>query len=243
MANTPWLSDQEDLPNPKTDQELDPRFPGLFAITDSLNSKRLQEAYRKGMFPWYSDDEPVMWWSLQPRMVLETNRFFVSHSLRKKIKSILSNNDWEIRIDHNFENIMRNCAKKKRPDQVGTWITDSIIEAYTDLHKQHQAHSIETWYQNKLVGGLYCVNLGNMVFGESMFSHETDASKLALAGLCAWAITQNIRYIDCQQETKHLASLGARPIARNEFLEWIETQIDLPSPTWQFDKYILQHWL
>ena len=243
MANIQWLSDDEALPNPKVNPELDKRFPGLFAITESLNSKRLIEAYRLGMFPWYSNDEPVMWWSLQPRMVLETNRFFVSHSLRKKITSILNNDHWEIRLDHHFENVMRNCANIKRPNQQGTWITDEIIAAYSDLHRQHKAHSIETWHQNQLVGGLYCVNIGNMVFGESMFSHETDASKLALAALSAWAITQKIRYIDCQQETQHLASLGARPISRDEFIEWIELQIDLPSPTWQFDKHILEHWL
>jgi leucyl/phenylalanyl-tRNA--protein transferase len=238
-----WLDDQDPLPSPRSLIDPDPRFPGLLAFSDTLYPDRLLEAYSQGMFPWYSENEPVMWWCTHPRMVLDTKSFKVSHSFRKKIQSVLEDDDWEVRIDQSFVNVINACASVNRQGQNGTWITDEIIDAYDQLHHQGHVHSVESWHQGQLVGGLYCVNIGKMIYGESMFAHKTDASKIALAALSAWCISEDIRYIDCQQETKHLASLGARPISREDFLDWIESQIKLPLPQWSFDKNILMHWL
>lgn len=243
MSKIQWVEDQDKLPSPRSLIDPDPRFPGLLAVSESLSPDRLVEAYQQGMFPWYSQNEPVLWWCTHPRMVLETKSFKVSHSLRKSIQSILDNDDWEIRVDHSFDQTIKSCANKQRPGQNGTWITEEIINAYGKLHQMGYAHSIETWYQDQLVGGLYCVNIGRMVYGESMFTNLTNASKYALAALSAWCSSMEIKYIDCQQETKHLASLGARPIARDDFLDWVESQIDLPTPNWKFNKAILQYWL
>ena len=243
MSKIQWVGELDKLPSPRKLIDPDPRFPGLIALSETLSPNRLLEAYRSGMFPWYSENEPVMWWCTHPRMVLETKSFKVSQSFRKSIQSILKNDDWEIRVDHSFPEIINSCANKIRPGQNGTWITNEIIDAYGQLHKDGYVHSIETWYQDQLIGGLYCVSIGKMVFGESMFSNQTNASKFALAALSAWCCSMDIRYIDCQQETKHLASLGARPISREDFLDWIDTQINLPMATWSFNKQILKYWL
>lgn len=243
ITTIPWVDDQDPLPSPRTLIDPDPRFPGLLALSDTLYPDRLFQAYRQGMFPWYSENEPVMWWCTHPRMVLETSSFKVSHSFKKTIQSIMHDDDWEIRVNYAFLDTITSCASVNREGQNGTWITEDIIDAYHQLNLQGYVHSVESWYHGELVGGLYCVNIGKMVYGESMFAHKTDASKIALAALSAWCVSENIRYIDCQQETKHLASLGARPISRDDFLDWIDSQIDLPNPDWNFDKNILKHWL
>lgn len=243
MSKIQWVDDDDELPSPRTLIDPDPRFPGLLALSDSLNPTRLLEAYRQGMFPWYSENEPVMWWCTHPRMVLETKSFKVSHSLHKTIQQVLEDENWSIQIDRSFIKTIRSCAAIPRHGQNGTWITEEIIQAYEQLHLQEYVHSVETYYRDELVGGLYCVNIGNMVYGESMFANKTDASKLALAALSAWCNSKGIRYIDCQQETKHLASLGAKPISREDFLDWIDPQTALPSPNWSFDKHVLKHWL
>jgi leucyl/phenylalanyl-tRNA--protein transferase len=243
MTSIPWINHDEALPSPRLTLDPDPDFPGLMAFSDDLNVKRLIEAYRQGMFPWYSADEPIMWWCTHPRMVLPSSNFKVSHSLKKKISQVMEDDAWEIRVDHAFFETILACSEKPRPGQNGTWITDAIIHAYYQLHEQGFAHSIETWHQGTLVGGLYCVSFGKMVFGESMFAHETDASKLALAALCGWCNLVGIELIDCQQETKHLASLGAAPIPRENFLEWVEQHVDLPHPEWKFGKNTLKYWL
>jgi leucyl/phenylalanyl-tRNA--protein transferase len=243
MTSIPWVKQDEALPSPRLNPDPDQRFPGLMAFSEDLNADRLIEAYRQGMFPWYSAGEPIMWWCTHPRMVLPTKNFKASLSLKKKIAQVCEDESWEIRVDHSFQKTIEACAAKPRPGQNGTWITDEIIQAYTDLHQQGFAHSIETWHNAKLIGGLYCVSFGTMIFGESMFTHETDASKLALAALCGWCNLVGIEVIDCQQETKHLASLGAAPMTRELFLDWTEQHVDLSAPQWRFGKNTLKYWL
>jgi leucyl/phenylalanyl-tRNA--protein transferase len=151
--------------------------------------------------------------------------------------------DWEVKVDEDFHATILSCATQARPDQDGTWITHAIMHAYSQIHEQGHAHSIEVFHQGQRVGGLYCVNLGKMVFGESMFSKKTGASKIALASLCAWAIAQDIEMIDCQQETAHLSSMGGYPIPRDEFLNHVREKTTAINPIWRFNKSVLQHWL
>jgi len=214
---------------------------GLLAASADVSPKRLLEAYRQGIFPWYSPGQPVLWWSPDPRMVLIPDEFLCSHSLRKTLGKRAENPRWQIRIDCDFVAVMRACASAARPGQEGTWITDDIIAAYHGLHRQGLAHSVETWCNDTLVGGLYGVNLGRMFFGESMFARVTDASKIALAHLAFFLRAQGCRMIDCQQETPHLASLGARPMARSDFLQRLQHLIEEPQIAWpnQFDSTAL----
>jgi leucyl/phenylalanyl-tRNA--protein transferase len=184
------------------------------AIGGDLSPERLLEAYRNGIFPWYAEGEPLMWWSLNPRMVLFPDNFNCSKTLWRCIKS----GKYEVRIDTAFEEVMIQCATTKRQGQYGTWITNEMIKAYTELHKMGYAHSFEAYYDGELVGGLYGVSLGAAFFGESMFAKMTDASKVCLAALVDFANTNNFLYIDAQQETSHLASLGAQPISKEDFL-------------------------
>jgi leucyl/phenylalanyl-tRNA--protein transferase len=240
MTAIVWLDPEDPFPKPREFTQDDPQLPnGLIALSDTLDAKRLLEAYQQGIFPWYNEDQPVMWWCTSPRMVLEPQQIKISKSLYKTIKQRLLDPAWEIRIDTSFTEVMRSCANSSRHGQDGTWITPDIIEAYTALHHQGFAHSVETWHNHQLVGGLYCINLGAMVYGESMFTKVTDASKLALCALCAWCRTVGIGMIDCQQETEHLASLGAHPIPKGQFLDWIEQQVDLATPTWNWGKEVL----
>lgn len=243
MLGLKWINADEALPSPRNAVDPDHRFPGLLAFSDDINAERLMEAYSQGMFPWYSEGEPVMWWSTDPRMVLETKAFKVSRSFKKTLRHFFIDLSFEIKIDHSFREVMQTCASIRRPDQDGTWITEEIIQAYVDLHHQGHAHSIEVWHHERMVGGLYCVNIGTMVYGESMFAHETNASKLALWCLCTWCRSVGIEKIDCQQVTRHLESLGASPIPRDAFLDWVDAQILLPEPNWHFDKNTLQPFL
>jgi leucyl/phenylalanyl-tRNA--protein transferase len=178
-------------------------------------------------------------------MVLRPDHFKCHDSLKKAIRHFLSDHDKEILVDHDFGLVVRSCATTRRKDQDGTWITHEIMDAYTSLHEQGHAHSIAIMDDGRLIGGLYCVAFGGMVFGESMFSHQTDASKIALAALTAWCNQNLVEMIDCQQETSHLDSLGATPISRNEFLAHLQialkqTNIEIP---WKFNKEILRRWL
>ena len=172
-------------------------------------------------------------------MVLNTAEIKITHSLSKKIKQVLKNPLWEIRVDTAFVDVIQACANAQRKNQQGTWITNEIISYYSILHERGFAHSVETWFEGHLVGGLYGINLGKMFYGESMFMHVTDASKLALAALCAWCNEVGIRLIDCQQQTQHLSSLGAKPISKIEFLDWIESQTKLSPPSWNWSKSVL----
>lgn len=245
MSNIAWLGAHDPFPNPLTATDPDPSVPGLMAVSERIYPGQLSRAYQTGIFPWYSDNQPVLWWSPNPRMVLKPEHFKCHESLKKTIRLFLQDSEKSILIDHDFGAVMRSCATAKRKDQDGTWITHEILDAYTALHEEGKAHSIAVVENNRLIGGLYCVAFGAMVFGESMFSHETDASKLALAALCAWCKEKQVEMIDCQQETVHLKSLGGRPISRIDFLTHLQiaikqSNIEIP---WNFDKQILRHWL
>jgi leucyl/phenylalanyl-tRNA---protein transferase len=213
----PWLEDDHRLP--PTHLALGPgsEAPGLLAASQHLSVARLEEAYGQGVFPWYSPGQPVLWWAPDPRMVLPVAEFRLSHSLRKALRRFLRTPGCELRFDSAFEAVISACAGTPREGQDGTWITAELAAAYVHWHRLGRVHSIETWMEGRLVGALYCVNLGRMVFGESMFSHRSDASKFALAGLVAFCRAHGLPLIDCQQNTRHLASLGAREISRPAF--------------------------
>lgn len=230
----PWLSDTDAFPPVQSAWGLDDPLPGLLAAGGRLDATNLQNAYCQGIFPWFSDGQPVLWWSPNPRMVLKVADFKLHPSLRKTLKKFRHTPGCEVRIDTAFEQVMRHCAQMPRPGQDGTWIVDSIVAAYTALHHQGKAHSVETWVDGRLVGGLYCVALGRAVFGESMFAHTTDASKIALATLVGLCRHHGAPQIDCQQATPHLASLGASEIPRSQFLDEVARQRVRPDMDWQF---------
>lgn len=199
---------------------------GLLAATRELTPARLVDAYRHGIFPWCGDEEPVLWWSPDPRMVLFTDELRVTRSLRKLVRQ----NRFEIRGDSAFREVMEACAAIPRPGQGGTWITPSMVDAYCELHARGCAHSVEAWRDGCLAGGLYGVTLGRMFFGESMFARVTDASKVAFVHLVAMLRARGFPLIDCQQETAHLASFGARPIPRRVFAERLAALVNSPAP-------------
>ena len=207
----PWLESVDAFP-PLEQALIEPN--GLLCAGGDLSAQRLLLAYRQGIFPWYSVGEPILWWSPDPRMVLVPSEFKISRSLQRTLRA----GTYQIQLDSNFPAVMRFCAQTPRNGQVGTWITAEIQEAYGKLHKLGFAHSVETWMNGKLVGGLYGRAIGKMFYGESMFSHATDASKLALAHLTRFLTEQGFGLIDCQMNTPHLASLGAREIPRSEFI-------------------------
>lgn len=205
----PWLDAHVSFP-PVSRALRDPN--GLLAAGGELSVARLLEAYRNGIFPWYGEGQPVLWWSPDPRMVLFTEEFRVSRSLAKTVRR----GRFEVRFDTAFQRVIRACAAPRASGD-GTWITPEIITAYCALHESGYAHSVESWLQGELVGGLYGVAVGRMFFGESMFARVTDASKTALVHLVRFLREQGFPLIDCQQETSHLASFGARPISRETF--------------------------
>jgi leucyl/phenylalanyl-tRNA---protein transferase len=220
-----WLEPHDPFP-PVTAALRSPA--GLLAAGADLSPERLVDAYRHGIFPWFSDGDPVLWWSTDPRMVLFVDEFRVSHSLEKKLVRAARDPAVAIRCDSAFEDVIRACAAP-RDAAGGTWIVDEIIESYITLHRLGHAHSVETWIDGVLVGGLYGVAIGRMFFGESMFTRVPDASKMALAHLVRFARSEGMPMLDCQQETAHLASMGARPIPRREFIERITPLVDRPS--------------
>jgi leucyl/phenylalanyl-tRNA--protein transferase len=241
--SVPWLETDEAFPIPSDAFNPDPEVPGLIAISETISPEQLLRAYGQGIFPWYSDGQPILWWSPNPRMVLKPKNLKISRSFKKDIKNILMDRDWEIKVDEDFHETILSCATQSRYGQDGTWITHAIMHAYGVLHEQGYAHSVEIFHQDRRVGGLYCVNIGQMVFGESMFSKTVNASKIALASLSAWCIAQDIEMIDCQQETDHLTSLGGKAIPRDEFLAYIKKQCSAKNPEWRFNKNVLSYWL
>ncbi len=245
MTKIAWLGPHDSFPNPLFQADPDLSVPGLIAVSERIYPDQLSCAYQLGIFPWYSDNQPVLWWSPDPRMILKPQEFKCSKSLRKIIRHICQDVHSQILVDANFESVIRSCATSARKDQDGTWITHEIMNAYTALHEQGNAHSISVVENGKIIGGLYCVSFGGMVFGESMFSQKTNASKIALAALSAWCQKIGVSIIDCQQETAHLRSLGAAPIPRQEFLEHLQILINQTNieQSWTFDKEILHHWL
>jgi leucyl/phenylalanyl-tRNA---protein transferase len=230
----PWLLEGEKFPPLNTTWGSTDPAPGLLAAGSTLDVSVLVDAYSRGIFPWYSVGQPILWWSPNPRMVLQTQNFRLHRSLRKRLCKVRAGTDCEIRMDHAFAQVIAACATTSRTGQSGTWIVPDMVRAYTTLHAAGHAHSVETWIDGQLAGGLYCINLGGMVFGESMFSRQTDASKIALAALVAFCREQQISMIDCQQNTHHLASLGAMEIARELFVEHLAEAIARPAPAWNF---------
>jgi leucyl/phenylalanyl-tRNA--protein transferase len=235
-----WIDDHLPLPPAHTALGPDSGVPGLVAAGGHVTPARLEEAYRQGLFPWYSGSQPVLWWSPDPRMVLPVAQFKLSQSLRKTLRRFLRTPGCAVRFDGDFAAVMQACAQTPRDGQDGTWIVPDMIEAYTAWHRLGRVHSAETWVDGVLVGGLYFVNIGRMCFGESMFSHRTDASKIALAALVAACRARGIPLIDCQQNTGHLASLGAHEISRTAFLEHLARTRGEPGPAdWTYDE---THW-
>jgi len=237
-----WLGDDDSAPFPRTSQALGPESdaPGLLAAGGALTTCRLEQAYRRGIFPWYSPGQPVLWWSPDPRMVLPVAEFRLHRSLKKTLRSFLATPDCEIRFDSAFERVISNCASTPRGGQRGTWIVPELRRTYAEWHHAGVAHSVETWVEGRLVGGLYGVGLGRMFFGESMFAHATDASKIALAALVAFCRAHAFELIDCQQATAHLASFGAREIPRADFERHLQRTLALPAPpSWTYDP---AHW-
>jgi len=225
----PWLAPHQ--PFPPIDRALDEPN-GLLAAGGDLSPNRLLTAYRLGIFPWFADGEPILWWSPDPRMVLFPSELRLSRSLRQTLRR----HNYEIRVDTAFADVMRACAAP-RPGQQGSWIHPLMIHAYTTLHQMGVAHSVETWRDSRLVGGLYGVAIGRVFFGESMFARVNDASKIAFAHLVRHLQRRHFGMIDCQIRTAHLASLGARDITRTAFSHRLEEWATGPESTgaWTFE--------
>ena len=232
-----WLNDDRSpLPPTAWAQPRDAEIPGLLAAGGALTTRRLTEAYSRGIFPWYSEGQPVLWWSPDPRMVLPVAEFKLSRSLKKRIARFIRTPGCEIRIDSAFRDVMTACSTAPREGQNGTWIVDEMIEAYVAWHDAGRVHSVETWIDGELAGGLYGVSLGRMFFGESMFARRTDASKIALAALVAFCRDRGVETIDCQQRTAHLASFGGRELPRGEFMKRLGTALAMPAiREWTYD--------
>lgn len=196
-------------------------------VGGTLNPETLLAAYRHGVFPWYNDDEPVQWWCPQPRFVLLPSELRVTASLRK----VLRKPGWRVTVDQDFTGVMRRCAAVPRPGQDGTWITEEMIMAYTEMHRRGHAHSVEVYWQDELVGGLYGISIGRIFHGESMFHTRSDASKVGFVLLVERLQAAGYVLIDCQMPTEHLASLGALSVRRQDFLAILAHERDqAPAP-------------
>jgi leucyl/phenylalanyl-tRNA--protein transferase len=222
----PWLEPDDSFP-PVHIALREPN--GLLAAGPDLSRERLLDAYRRGIFPWFNEGDPVLWWSPDPRMVLFLDELHVSRSLRRVLRS----GRFRVTFDRAFADVMQGCAEPRDGD-AGTWITTAMIEAYGELHAQGYAHSVEVWDADALVGGLYGVAIGRMFFGESMFSRRPDASKVALAHVVRLLAPWGFALIDCQMATAHLASLGAREISRGAFVTLVDALVRQPGapPCW-----------
>jgi leucyl/phenylalanyl-tRNA--protein transferase len=226
MGSVVWLSEHDapDFFPPVHSALRDPD--GLLAAGGDLSPNRLMAAYRRGIFPWYSRGQPILWWSPDPRAVLIPQELRITRSLRKTLR----HRGFECRMDNAFDDVIRMCGDSElRPE--GTWISREMRAAYIRLHSLGVAHSVETWLGDRLVGGLYGVQLGRVFFGESMFSVEADASKVALVHLCEELAQRQVGLIDCQMATPHLLSMGARLMARSEFAARLETEARRPDLT------------
>lgn len=224
------LPDDNIFPPPHLAEES-----GLLAVGGDLSEARLLLAYSLGIFPWYSEGEPILWWSPDPRLVLLPDDLNISRSLRQTLNKKIFN----ITLDTAFEEVINNCAKVHRKDSGGTWITDDMIDAYIRLHHLGHAHSVEAWSDEKLVGGLYGVSLGSAFFGESMFTKKSNASKAAFATLVQQLARWGFSLIDCQLTTPHLISLGAHEMPRAEFLKMLKAALSKPAKqgTWMLEDH------
>lgn len=229
----PFWIDPDATDTPFPDPSLALREPdGLLAIGGNLSAQKLVEAYRSGIFPWYNEGQPVLWWSPDPRLVLYTDDLKLSRSLRKT----LARQPFRLTMDQAFTTVIEACAQPRKNSE-GTWISPEMIDAYRELHKLGLAHSVEAWQDKQLVGGLYGIAVGRMFFGESMFSRISDASKVAFVHLVRQLSAWGFPLIDCQVYTRHLASLGARFMDRRAFIAALEKLREMPvvPPPWQFD--------
>ena len=231
----PWLQPGEPFPDVSLAWDAAQPAPGLLAAGGALDVDSLHRAYSGGIFPWFSEGQPILWWSTDPRMVLPPDEFRLHRSLRKTLAKFIADPRCELRVDTAFDTVIRACAATPRAGQAGTWIVPDMVRAYQAFHRAGCAHSVETWIDGELAGGLYCVGIGRAVFGESMFTLAPDASKIALAGLVAFCLRHGIGLVDCQQNTRHLASLGAREIARSHFVEHVAREARKQAPHWRFE--------
>jgi leucyl/phenylalanyl-tRNA---protein transferase len=243
LTELPWLAPGMLFPPAQQAWGPGSDAPGLLAIGADLTPTTLQSAYSNGIFPWFSEGQPILWWSPDPRMVLQVAQFRLHRSLRKTLVRFISDSRCEIRIDSAFAQVIESCARTPRKGANGTWIVPAMVQAYNSLHIEGCAHSVETWVNGELVGGLYCVSLGKAVFGESMFSHASDASKIALAALVAWCRANVIDMIDCQQNTSHLASVGAAEMPREAFISQVRAAQAKPRADWRFAPIYWEHLL
>jgi leucyl/phenylalanyl-tRNA--protein transferase len=230
----PWLKTIDDFP-PVTQALSNPA--GLLAAGGDLSAEWLVTAYSKGIFPWFNNDQPILWWSLDPRMVLFPQELRIPHSLKR----VMRKRQYEIRVDTAFKQVMEGCSRP-RAGQDGTWISPQMIAAYTELHRLGVAHSIETWINGELAGGLYGIALGRVFYGESMFTQVADASKIALVHLVRQLERWQFNVIDCQMNTAHLARFGAREIPRADFMQLLAQGIQAPAMAlpWQLEDDLVE---
>lgn len=223
----PWLDAGADTGFPDPERALTAP-PGLLALGGDLSPARLRLAYQRGIFPWFGEDDPILWWSPDPRCVIAPDRFQPSRSLRQQLRR----GGWRITTDQAFAEVIRACAAP-RAYADSTWISADIIAGYTALHALGEAHSVEVWHDDELAGGLYGVGVGRLFCGESMFSRRTDASKLAFWALMRLGAAWRLPLIDCQLENSHLLSLGAVMVSRRDYLGCLAAVRDLPAPDWR----------
>ena len=238
MISLQWLRAESSSPFPAVETSLD-EPEGLLAAGGDLSIERLARAYREGIFPWYSEGEPILWWAPDPRFVLFPEQLKISRSLGKNVR----NNNFEIRMDSDFEQVISICASQPRKDQPGTWITDEMRQAYIDMHYAGHAHCVECWNGNELVGGLYGIHTGQVFCGESMFSKQSNASKIALVHLCKFLSQNGFKLIDSQVYTEHLERLGAQMISRSDYIDILKQPYQVVMPeNWHdlFNNYIKQ---
>jgi len=216
------LFEQPVFPNP---EEAEPD--GLLAVGGDLSISRLLAAYANGIFPWYAENSPILWWSTDPRLVLIPNELHTPKSLRRVVNS----NRFSVTFDHDFKGVITACATTARPEQDGTWIVPEMVEAYIHLHEAGFAHSVESWRDGRLVGGLYGVSIGRAFFGESMFFCEPEASKVAFIHFVRHLRDHDFAFIDCQQTTRHLLRFGAREVRRSNFLAMLHSAVQQSEPS------------
>lgn len=227
------LEPSDDFPNP-SDAANDE---GLVAVGSDLSPENLLKAYRNGIFPWFNEGQPYLWWSPNPRMVLFLDHLYVSKSLRKTIRDKV----FTIKMDTAFDDVIHSCAKTERFEQEGSWITKDIIDAYKQMHSLGYAHSVEAYSEGELVGGLYGLAIGKVFFGESMFHKAANASKVAFVHLVNFLQEHHFELVDAQQDTSHLRSLGASLLSREDFIEKIQTYTNYPSIQGKWTNLFLNH--
>lgn len=238
-----WLPPGATFPPADNAWDASSGAPGLLCAGGDLSVSTLTQAYRNTIFPWFSPGQPILWWSPDPRMVLTVANFHLRTSFKKRLKQFIRSSDSEIRVDSAFQTVISACAQSSRHGQSETWIVPAMVQAYTQFHHAGLAHSVETWINGQLHGGLYFVALGKAVFGESMFHRSTDSSKIALAALVAMCREFGVAHIDCQQNTPHLASLGAQEVPRSWFAQQVAQASAQAAHQWTFMPRYWQHLL